>query len=652
MTTKGTSISNLSKIRDRLLIWIFLNDNPLKIIVVIAYLALVIFGATTSSIGISTLREDSQNPLGIQIGESSQIRADEYNAFSPIILSIMATVGTPTTSVLAAPAGLVHRYSSGGFFESIVFFDSSFLLSASFLPDAMLFAAHWWLPALVLFLFLPKWFSQLGSARRWGWLAATLIVLSPAASWWTMMPIQLIAYTIAGSSLLLSAYNRFIRGQHLAGALFCVPAGILIAGMPSFYIPWSLVLGLPILSATVAWIFAQREAWKPKLMSLSVTGAVAVVFGAGMLWENRAGVSALLDTVYPGSRRSTGVAQAFGMLFGAPALGALREMTPIGSNQSELSTAFTFTFVWAAILLVGLKQFWSSRDNVATIVIAVFGFGWLTWCTVNFGDKGALIPLLNYVQPARAAQVCGIVGTVLICLILSRLPARTGLRLPIVSALASGLVTAYAASNLQQTYLPVITHTTIALVAIAVSLGVFAVTRFPKKIWPLVFVSILAAIPVINTNPLLFGLGDLRVSESATYMRNEGIQARESGTVWASNLPEFDTLMVANGVPSLSGLQRSGPDRNQWEKLDPSLANEAEWNRGGGFVYFEWLPGQPIWFDNNGSDSPIVRVDPCNLKKLTPNLTGIASSIPLTESCLILDRTLEWSDKTMYIYRF
>lgn len=649
---REVAILNLYEIKDRMITWIFLNDNLLKFAVVISYLLLVIYGATTSSIGISTLRENSQNPLGIQIGESSSIRADEYNAFSPIILSIMATAGTPTTSVLAAPAGLVHRYPSGGFFESFVFFDSTFLHSSPFLPDTMLFAAHWWLPVLFLFLFTPKWFSQVGAPRRWGWLAATLIALSPAASWWTMMPIQLIAYTIAGSSLMLSAYNRYCRGQRIIGSLLCIPAGILLAGMPSFYIPWSLVLGLPIFMATVAWILAQHGAWKPKLATLAVAGFVTVVFAAGTLWENRAGISALLDTVYPGSRRSTGVAQAFGMIFGAPALGALRDMSPIGSNRSELSTAFTITFVWAVILLVGIKKFGPLRDNVATVVIGLFGIAWLTWCTVNLGDLGYLIPLMNYVQPARAAQVCGIIGTVLVCLLLSRIPARVRWRLPAISAITCGLVTAYASSNLQQSYLPAITPAALAVVAISVGLGVFLVTRFPKKIWPIAVVCILAVFPVINTNPLIFGLGDLRVSTSATYMRSEGEVARDSGTLWASDLAAFDTLMVANGVPSLSGLQRSGPDKEQWAKLDPTLAHEAEWNRGGGFIYFEWIADDSIQFDNNGSDSPIVRADPCKLKELVPNLAGIASSIPLDRTCLKLDKTLEWSDKTMSIYRF
>lgn len=637
---------------ERFKAWLLTNDNPLKLAVVVAFIALTLLGATTSSIGMPTLRQDPAHPLGFQIGESSSIRADEYNAFSPIVLSIMATGAAPTTSSLGAASDLIHRYSSGGFFESFVFFDSTLLKTALVLPDSMVFAAHWWLPALLLFLFMPKWFAQVGAARRWGWMAAALIALSPAASWWTMMPIQLIAYTLTGSSLLLSAYRRFSLGQRLIPLIECLVSGILLAGLPSFYIPWSLVLGLPILVASVAWVMAADGTWRPKIQALGTAGLIAIIFAAGMLWENRAGISALLETVYPGSRRSTGAAQAFGMLFGAPALGPLRDMTPVGSNQSELSTAFTITFVWAALLLTGIRTLGRLRDNAVILVISAFGFVWLAWCTVNFGDRGASIPLLNYVQPGRAAQVCGILGSILVCLLLSRLSPGKNLRLAAISAGGCGLVTAYAASSLQQNYLPIITQPLIAVVALAVSACVFCVVRFRDKIWPLALTAVLATLPVIGANPLIFGLGDMRASETATYLRGEGRAAAAAGEVWVTDSPSLDTVMLANGVPSLSGVQRSGPDKAAWAQLDPASAHVKEWNRGGGFIYFEWTPGQPMVFGNNGSDSAIVRADPCDLKKRVPNLVGVSSIHPLSGNCLVPGRVLTWSNQAMFVYKF
>lgn len=629
------------------------KDNPLRIAVIILYITVVVLGATTSSIGMPTLRENPAEPLGLQLGDASPIRSDEYNAFSPIVLSIMATGAAPTTSVLAAPADLTHRYSSGGFFETFVFFDSSLLYTASFLPDAMVFAAHWWLPALLLFLFLPTWFEQVGSSRRWGWMAAFLIALSPAASWWTMMPIQLIAYTIAGSSLVLSAYRRFTANQRVVPVMQSLAAGILIAGLPSFYIPWSLVLGLPILVASVAWILAHQGQWKPKLLALGCAGFTAMLFAAGMLWENRQGINALLQTVYPGSRRSTGTAQSFALLFGAPGLAPMQDMLPVGINQSELSTAFTITFVWALLLVLNLNWVGQLRENVAIIVIGCFGLLWLLWCTVNFGERGSSIPLLNYVQPARAAQVCGILGSILVCLLLARLPSRkVAWKLPLIAAGTCTLVTAYAVSSLQLSYLPEMARSSIAAAAFAVGLCVFCATKFASKVWPIVLIAGLAAIPVFSANPLLFGLGDLRSSETAKYLSVEGKRAAETNGVWASDFGAFDTVMLANGVPSLSGLQRSGPDTDQWKKLDPGTGHANEWNRGGGFIHFQWTAGEPLTFEAPVPDTTVVRIDPCDLKLRWPSLHAISSSQSLDAGCLIPERTLTWSGKEFFVYKF
>ena len=628
------------------------KDYPLRISAIVLYIIVVMLGATTSSIGMPTLRENPAEPLGYQLGEASPIRSDEYNAFSPIVLSTMATGGAPTTSVLSAPADINHRYSSGGLFETFVFFDYTLLYTASFLPDAMVFAAHWWLPALLLFLFLPTWFEQVGSNRRWGWMAAFLIALSPASSWWTMMPIQLIAYTIAGSSLLLSAYRRFTTHQRVIPALQSVAAGILIAGLPSFYIPWSLVLGLPILVATVAWVFAHKGRWKPKLLALGCSGITAMVFAAGMLWENREGISALLNTVYPGSRRSTGTAQSIALLFGAPGLAPMQDMLPVGINQSELSTAFTITFVWALLLIANINLVGQLRENVAVFVVGGFGLLWLLWCTVNFGARGSSIPLLNYVQPARAAQVCGILGSILVCLLLAQLPRKVNWKLPLTAAASCTLVTAYAVSSLQLSYLPEMATSSIATAALAVGLCVFFATKFASRVWPMVLISALAAVPVFSANPLLFGLGDLRESETAKYLSAEGKRAAENNEVWASDFGAFDTVMLANGVPSLSGLQRSGPNTEQWKKLDSEGSHANEWNRGGGFVHFQWTPGEPMTFEAPVPDTTVVRVDPCDLKLRWPSLRAISSSQTLNAPCLLPERTLTWSGKEFFVYKF
>ncbi|WP_411373710.1 hypothetical protein ACLH0K_11380 [Arthrobacter sp. MPF02] len=562
----------------------------------------------------------------------------------------MATGAAPTTSYLAAPADVVHRYPSGGFFETFVYFDSTMLRAAAILPDEMVFAARWWLPAVLLFLFLPKWFAQVGASRHMGWLAAFLIALSPAASWWTMMPIQLIAYTIAGSSLLISAYTGFKSGRLPAPLAQSVAGGILLAGIPSFYIPWSLVLGLPVLAASGFWILTRRDRWLPKIKALGFTAGVALIFGVGTLIENHEGINALLNTVYPGSRRSAGEAQSFAFLFGAPSLGELKDAVPVGSNQSEMSTAFTVTFVWALLIWLGISAMGRWRDNVVALVLAFSGGLWLFWCTFNFGPLGAHIPLLNYVPPFRAAQVCGIIGALLVAVLLSRLPGSRNWRLSIASALTTGLVSVYAGSQLQLSYLPSMSREEVVLAAAGVAVVVFIVTSFPRSVYPVGAAAILMAVPVYGANPLIFGLGDLRASATASYFYSEGKISRGEGSLWATDRSSVDTLLLANGVPSLSGVQRSGPDTSKWTVLDPDQRFASDWNRGGGFIQFVWTPGSSRTFSNNGTDRTILHIDPCDLKESFPSLANITASQELSADCLTLKKELSWSGQRVLVY--
>ncbi|MCQ1955060.1 hypothetical protein NNX39_00890 [Arthrobacter sp. zg-Y826] len=631
--------------------WLRTGDNALRVVVVAAYAVMVLLGATTSSIGMGHLRQDPENPLGTQLGLSSGIRSDEYNAYSPIALSVMATGGAPTLSAMGARADLVHRFTSGGFFESFVFFDSGLLKLAGFLPDANVFAAHWWLPVLLLLLMMPKWFEQVGGTRRMGWLAAGLIALSPCVAWWSMMPVALIAYTLTGSSLMITAYHRFNRGQRLVAALAGLAGGILIAGMPSFYTPWSLVLGLPVLVASTLWILTRAGSLWTRIRPVLLTGVTAVVFGIGILVENSEGLNALFSTVYPGSRRSSAEAQPFALLFGAPALSPLQNgSVPVQANASELSTSFAVAFIWIAVLLAGSRLVPSVRRGIAAWTVLAFGLVWLGWCLVDLGSLGEKIPLLNLVPSVRSAQVVGVLGVIAVCLLLSMVDGRRW-KTAVVAALISGAVTAYAASQMQAQYLPDMRFLVIPVAGAAVAVVVLCVTRYPHRSWPVALAVVLAALPVYRANPLVFGLGDLRESETAKVLYEAGTEARDNGTFWASNLGSFDTVSLANGVPTLSGLQRSGPDMEMWQRLDPDNEFEEAWNRGGGYVPFKWAPGAETNITTNGFDVTFVEVDPCVLADAMPELGHIASTTELQVDCLQAERTLQWSGSPVYTYR-
>ena len=148
-------------------------------VVLAAYLLAVAFGASTSSISMPHLTESAQELTDAHLGDLQPIRSDEYNVGTPIQLSMLATGGAPTLSPLGAEASLVHRYPVGPV-QTLVFWDVLPFRLGGIIPDAMLFAAHWWLPSLLVLVCMPSWFRLMGASRGMGWLAGALVVLAPA----------------------------------------------------------------------------------------------------------------------------------------------------------------------------------------------------------------------------------------------------------------------------------------------------------------------------------------------------------------------------------------------------------------------------------------------------------------------------------------
>lgn len=632
--------------------WAVVNDRLARIGVLAAFAVLVVLGITTSSIGIADLRQDPDHPLGWQWGEPRSIRSDEIHAFSAIVISILATHGAPSLSPLAARSDLVHRFPTDGFFETFVFFDSTMLRAAAVVPGEMLFAAHWWLPSLILLLAMPTWFHQIGGARRYGWFAAVLILLSPSTAWWSMMPVDLIAYTLAGCTLMIAAYQRFAKGERFLPWLLAVPGGILIAGLPTFYAPWSLLLGLPILVGSTLWVMLRSGPFTARVKAVAATGVTALVFGLGTLWENREGLQALMETVYPGSRRMAAEPLPLGRILGAPALGPLQFDEPSGINASELSSSFTVFFLWVFVILVAVRWKSSIRDHVVLWTVGGWSLLCLLWISLDLGEGSHSIPLLNLMTPPRVAQVVGVLAVVLLALVLSNWKDPHSWRIPVLAGAACGLATAYAASLLKVSDLPGISIELVLLSGTLVGAAVAAATRYPGRAWPLVLCAVLAVLPVMRVNPFIAGLGDLRVSGTARTVAAEAPALRADGKLWAADTPGLNTLLLANGVPSLSGLQRSGPVAAEWERLDPTGAEAQKWNRGGGYVFFEWTPGEAMSMETNNFDAVGVSIDPCELHQKWEKLERIVSSRPLESGCLSLDQELQWQGKPAYIYAF
>jgi len=622
----------------------------LRVAVLATFVVLTILGVTTSSIGADPLRQDPSVAVTDTWGEPQAIRSDEYNVFTPLRLSMMATGRLPTVSPLGEKSAVMDRYSTGALVQDIVYWDSTMLKLARYVPEEMVFAAYWWLPSLLILLLTPSWFQMLGASRALGWLAGWLIVVSPANWWWSFLPAQQMAFSLAGSVAMLAAHRRFTQGQVLVPTAQAALAGLLLAGLPTRYTPWALILGGSIFLSSLAALALSPTSIRSRLLALSVTGFVATALVVASIWAGWDGLQTLLSTEYPGSRRSGPEPLPVGVLLGAPFLTELSSgATPVGTNASELSSAPTVAFLGLAFALA-YRRTRSLYSHVGELALAVLGLLWLSWCLVSLSGLGTQIPILSFVPATRVGQVVGILGVLSFALAISHHRSRPASLLPYTAAVTCTLATAYAGATLQAETLPTLRTREVLVTSFAVGVCTFLLVRFPLHWAPMVLTGVLALGVVITASPWLRGLGDLRGTPTANHLLQAGQQARSDGTLWVSDSGNFDVAMLSAGLPSLSGVQRSGPVVEKWKALDPAEEYSSGWNRGVSYIDFEWRENAPVEIFGQ-FDVIFVQADPCDIADRFESLSHVVSTRPLSGDCLSLDTTLQWSGRSNLVYR-
>ncbi|AZI58518.1 hypothetical protein EH165_10650 [Nakamurella antarctica] len=494
--------------------------------------------------------------------------------------------------------------------------------------------------------------QKLGAKPKLAWFGTSLFIFSPATFWWSFLPVTIAGFAIAGSYLVTVAAERWEQSRRLSAVLYAAGGGILLARLVTGYIPWALTIGVPIVLATSVWLVWPKAERRFGLLALAAGSLTSVSVLVLMVWENLPGIKAQLATVYPGQRITTGRALDPGELFGAPVLFKLQSSGTVlvGTNASEISTGFTIALVLAVAMIAMSPNLGRDRDSAAMITLAACCLAWFSWVVVHWGTIGSKIPAANLVDPLRVAQSLGFPAILLLSLVLSRWAAPVGKALPVLIAASCALITAYGGGVTQQTRMPGLRGFEVGLAAFAIGAVVYFMVAHPHRRWPFIIPVLLAASAVAFVNPITIGLGDLRASASAQRMLEEGKKARAANELWATDLWFDDALLDATGTPILGGNQMSGPNREQWLKLDPTAQHEFVWNRGASIIKFAWTVGPDIIIESPQPDVITVTVDPCTLQGRGFNVTYVVSTQPLQGSCLVPEQSLQWFSQNQFVY--
>ena len=620
------------------------------IVPVVAYLLLTLAGVTQSSIGVDQLRQDPAAPTGVMLGSPLTIRSDEFLTSTPIDIGVTATGNTDTLNPLSEGQGFFTQLPAGPV-SSVVLLEGTALRAGTFLPDAMLVAARWWLPFLLLVLAAPPFFRSITGSRWIGYFAAALIIFSPSTAWWSFTQVEILGFAIAGAAALQHCTRGWIENSRWRAVGWGVLAAGLLARTPLYYQPWAIVLVSAVVLVAVVALVAPAGDRRARLITVGGVGALTVLLLGAVILENLDSVRASLSTLYPGDRVATGGPNGFQEIFGATNLGRLREYTSItGTSASEISSSFAVAAVWAVLLLSHHLAYRSRSHRAAVYAMAAISTFWFAWATIEFGAIGTHIPLANLVPAGRAADILGYLGVLLLCLVLPGLSSKNGIGFSLLASVITAAVAANAGSLMRAQNIPEMSVRWIWLSALLLAVVVFMITYRPRQLAGYVLGGALAFALVWNVNPVLFGLGDLRGTPVAQAMLAHGDDAREDGEVWAADAYALDSLMIATGVPSLSGRQMSGPDVQEWSLLDPSGTFEENWNRGGSYIWIAWTEEPGLSMSNPSPDVIQITTSPCTLAERVPELDRIVSSRPLDLTCLAEDSSFDWAGSQRWVY--
>jgi hypothetical protein len=191
--------------------------------------------------------------------------------------------------------------------------------------------------------------------------------------------------------------------------------------------------------------------------------------------------------------------------------------------------------------------------------------------------------------------------------------------------------------------------TRLAVVA-AVACGIFIYLvvhpRFTTwGVWGFVLIAVFVGGAV---NPVAQGTTPLTNNALSNAINNIEVE----GT-WAADGIHLDAVLIANGKPSLSGQQLTGPDRSKWTLIDPQLASEGIWNAGASFVVFAWDASlEAPELTRPFGDTILVRINPCSKSLSKLDMRFIVSRSELVAPCISRGATksVQWLGSPVYIY--
>lgn len=633
------------------------------VVVTFLYLIIGVLGITTSHTAILSGSETETSDL--IFGSPRNERSDEYLRGTPRTLGVLRGIDDDAYTPFDYSGTESYKNVKNSFLSNLVYFTNpiheiGMYELAKLVPLSMGFALLWWSSTLVLFVSLPLLFYFSGLKIRFGALLALGITLTTNNNWFSNLPVGLFAQSVASACYFLLAIK--ISSSRISKIFKILGIGLaaIYSGRLAFsvvqYPPW----GFPILGVVGIYASSLVMMMKPRrrVIALGLSILVIGTLGVAMVVAlNRNLYNVILDTVYPGQRRETGVSTENSLWSGGISWFFQSSYAKTnGLSNPEFVRGPVFLLIpllflsaksifQREIINSWLKYFLAGSLVLFGILISWIIFPWPKWMlTLN---------PLQLIPVGRAEQILGVVVLFPLFVYMgSQGKIKTNFSwLPAFSiSLVTVLIVFDDTRDIYRSLFSSTDYLILVFSLILVFLVVFCLLNLKNSmisVLPLLFALALSSLTI---NPIVRGLGVLDNSNAVKTITSLGQDYPKRR--WASNSVFHDALITSTGVYQLSGQQPLGPNESFWRRLDIENRFENVWNRGQSYVTFAWDP-RPDWTIWNPSPDLIqIVISPCNERLQDLDLGWLMSADPLTYDCLKETANVEWMKGNLIIYEF
>lgn len=627
---------------------------------------------TTSHIGVFSGSVDEQ--VTTVVGEPRNIRSDEFLRNTPLTVSALSAE-TPGWSTPLEFANS-DKFRQSGFDEVVntLLTTPDNLLSAilrSVLPIAGQFAIIWWSSTALFFAAFVLWSREIGGGLLVGFLGALGIFWIPLNQWFSYLPTLLLGNALASGLLALLASRLLAHCARTTGALvakWCALSVVLWWALSFAYVclrypPWGIPIALVVLMVSLPEIVSRLRQlhWRQGLLGAALASTLVALFVLRQLLGQAELIDAILATEYPGQRRSAGAEADVPQFLG----GAATWLMQMPERRHSAGVSPEMAFAPAVLILVPVvamikrlsvsnsgvcRRTWAlAAGTIAALLVGVWGSSAVPAVLTRFNPL-ALVP------GTRALQVFGVLAVVL-AILSSILLEDTPRRPPSVVLVESALIGAVMylisarATDIVRLDLFGDTRRWISVVSVAAVCVVAALMcSFGVRWVGLAALAALSFLSSVLVNPVIVGIGPLGDSGAVRTIL-ELSEGNPDGR-WATSGFFEDALMLASGVPQLTGQQHSAPSYEAWRMIDPEEAFVGAWNRGQSYVNIQFDPGLDFNIWNPSPDVIQIVARPCDQRFEELSLEFIVSVRVLSSECAVSLATVQWMSADLFIYRY